>query len=63
MSAVTILCRDGAALEAALAQFRALLAADTAVWRASIADAGGPIHVSPAATTDRANAAFSERNP
>ena len=39
-------------------------------WRArvfepisSIAAGGGPIHVSPASSTARANAAFSARNP
>ena len=30
---------------------------------ASIADAGGPIHASPASSQARANAAFSARNP
>ncbi len=29
----------------------------------SIAAGGGPIHVRPASSTDRANAAFSARNP
>jgi hypothetical protein len=48
MSAVTILCRDGAALEAALEQFCALLTADTAITRASVGGGGSTALLTPA---------------